>query len=547
MTRARKVSVILALFLMVATVLSACSTKTDTTKPSDKGTTPVVAKKPAVGGELNLRLSKDPDNFNPILSSTAYGSAIYGQVYSGLFEFNEKFEPTPNLATKWTASPDGLIWTIELRKDVKFHNGDPFTADDVVFTLGAIMDKDYTGPRDLSALKSITKKDDYTVVIELKEPYAPILTDINYGILDSKQFKGTAIKDMEKSPVTMQPNGTGPYKFVEYKRSQYVLLKRNENWFRSKDWNGAPFIDTLRFKVIPDDTTAVAALENGEIDLDTPLPGEVGRLQKDAANKLVSINYDRNGFGYMQFNVTSPILSDKLVRQALTYGLDRQSIITGVMDGRAVIPVGPIPPVSWAYDSSIKPYAFDQAKAKALLDQAGWKLGANGIREKDGKPMKLSFYGSSGSSLIEGLAQIAKKNWKDIGVDLDVQLMDFNALMDNFVKPGKFDISFSGMSLGLDPDQFDLWHSTQVKGFNRGRWANPQADKLLVDGRKETDQAKRKAIYADFQKVFQDDCPAILVYSNKYTDMVSTKVKGGVVNFPGSGASFIYRWWVNEQ
>ncbi|MGE5673712.1 MAG: ABC transporter substrate-binding protein [Mycobacterium leprae] len=542
----RKWSALLALLVIASVILSACGAKPAANNGSGS-TTNAGPKKPAVGGELNLRLAKDPDNFNPILSSTAYGSAVYGQVYATLFEFNEKFEPTPYIADKWSASADGLVWTINLKQGIKFTNGDPLNADDVVFTLGAIMDKDYQGPRSLDAVKSITKKDDNTVIVTLKEPFAPILSDINYGILDHKLFANTSIKEMDKNPTTMSPVGAGPYKFVEYKRSQYVLLERNPDWFMSKDRNGAPFIKTLRFKVIPDDTTAVASLENGEIDLDTPLPNEISRLEKDDKDKLVPLNYERNGFGYMQFNVTSPILSDKLVRQALTYGLDRQSIIAGVMDGRAVIPAGPIPPVSWAYDSSIKPYAYDKAKAGQLLDQAGWKMGANGVREKDGKPFKITFYGSSGSSLIDGIAQIAKKNWKDIGVDLDVQLMDFNAMMDNFVKPGKFDVSFSGMSLSLDPDQYDLWHSTQVKGFNRGRWANPQADKLLVDGRKETDQAKRKAIYSDFQKVFQDDCPAILVYANKYTDMVSTKVKGGVVNFPGAGASFIYRWWINEQ
>jgi len=556
MNRARKFSFVLALLVVAGLVLTACGPKNATPDKKDTPATPApsAAKKPAVGGELNLRLAKNPDNFNPIYSSTTYGSTINESVYARLFFFNEKFEPTPYVAESWSASADGLTWTIKLKQGVKFHDGSDLTADDVVFTLNSIMDKGYTGPRSSSvtSVKAFSAPDKHTVKIELKEPFAPIFTNINYGIMSKKAFEGVAVKDFASAPASQKPIGAGPYKFIDYKNSQYVMLERNDNWFFSASANGAPFIKTLRYKIIPDDTTAIAALENGEIDIDTPLAAEVGRLEK--AGKLTSVNYERNGWGYITLNTSRPHLSDKRVRQALTYALNRQDIITGTMDGRGVIPAGPIPNVSWAYDASIKPFAFDVAKAKALLAEAGYKPNAQGIMEKDGQAMKLGFYGSSGSAQIEGIAQIAKKNWKEIGVELDIQLLDFNAMMDNFLKPGKFDISFSGFSLGLDPDQYTLWHTTQIPqtptsaAFNRGRFSNAKVDEYLANGRKETDQAKRKAIYSDFQKLFVDEAPVILVYANKYTDMHSAKVKG-VVNFPGSGATptYLWKWYVNEQ
>jgi peptide/nickel transport system substrate-binding protein len=411
------------------------------------------------------------------------------------------------------------------------------------------MDPEYTGPRSasVSSVKDVTAADKYTVQVVLKEAYAPILEDINYGILEKQLFANTPVKDFDKNPVSFKPVGAGPYKFVDYKRGQYVMLERNDSWFMSEKDGGAPFIKSIRYKIIPDESSAQAALENGEIDVLQPEPKEVARLEKDFADKLTPYDWERNGWGYMSFNVTRPHLNNKLVRQALTYGLDRQSIIAGVMDGRAVIPAGPISSVSWAYDPSIKAFPYDPAKAKQLLEQAGYKMGANGIYEKDGQPLKLGFYGSAGSPLIEGIAALAKKDWKQIGVDLDVQLIDYNAMQDNFLKPGRFDVSFAGMSLSLDPDQSALFHSSQVKGFNKGRYSSPQVDALLEQGVRESDKATRKGIYSDYQKQLMDDAPVLFVYANKNTDFVSSKFQG-VVNFPGAGADYgyIYRWYATK-
>ncbi|HWI63521.1 MAG TPA: ABC transporter substrate-binding protein [Symbiobacteriaceae bacterium] len=562
MVKSRKLSLVLSMLLAASLALSACSgsTSSETPKDTTSSTTQNQAKKPAVGGEINLRLASDPDTFNPIYSSTTYGSNVNGLVYASLFTFNTKWEPTPNLAKSWSASPDNLKVTIKLRDDVKFHDGTPLTADDVVFTLGALLSPDYTGARKSSAvgIKSITAPDPTTVEFNLEKPNAALFININYGIMSRKAFGNAAVKEIETHPASQKPVGAGPYRFKEFVKGQYVLLERNPDWFQSKELGGAPFIPTVRFKIIPDNQTGLAALENGEIDLDQPPSTDVTRLEKDYKGRLIPVNYERNGWGYMSFNVTRPHLDNKLVRQALTYALDRQSIIDSAFDGRAVIPAGPIPNVSWAYDSSIKAAPYDPKKAKALLEEAGYKLNSQNLYEKDGKPLKLTFYGTSGNSQIEVLATIAKKNWKDIGVDLDVQLMDFNAMQDNYTKPGKFDVSFGGMTLGLDPDSmYNLFHSSVGKpdakglvlGFNRMRFSNEAIDKAVEAGRAEFDQQKRKAIYSDFQKKLVDEAPVILVYANRYTDFHTPKIKG-VVNYPGAGANqlpYFWNWYINEQ
>lgn len=559
MQRTRKFLATMALVVAGSLILTACGPKdskpTGTNNGTDKPAETAKVMKPAVGGELLDVMQQDPDNFNPAFSSSAYGSQIYSLVYSTLFEYDDKWTPKGHLAESWSFSADNKIMTIKLRQGVKFHDGSELTADDVVFTFKTLMDKDYTGPRSTNVKNIADIKvgaDKYQVIVEMKQPSAAIYSNLSTGILSKKAFEGVAVKDIPNHKVTMNPMGSGPYKFVEYVRGQYVTLERNDNWFMKDVQNqqgvATPLIKTYRAKIIPETATQQAALENGEVDVHTPDASNMARLEKDFKDKFNFFNYERNGWGYMTLNVTRPHLDNKLVRQAMDMALDKAAVISSLMDGRAVIPNGPIPPVSWAFDASIKARPFDVAGAKKLIEQAGYKLNAQGIAEKDGKPLKLTFYGTSGSPLIEGIALIAQKNWKQIGIDLEVQLMDFNAMTENFMKPGKFDVSFSGFSLSLDPDSGTaLFHSTQVNAFNRGRFNNKKVDELLESGSKELDQNKRKAIYSEYQKIIVDEVPVIFVYSNLYTDVVAKKVKGGVRNFPGSGPTDIFKWWIEEK
>ncbi len=544
---ARKLSLVLVLMLLVA----ACARPAPDTAPKSAAPT---GPTPMVGGELALRLARDPDNFNPLLTFTAYGSAIVSQVYATLFEFNEKWEPTPYVAESWTPSSDGLTWTIKIKDGVKFHDGTDLTADDVAFTINATLDPAYRGPRkaSASAIRRVSAPDRSTVVVELNHPFAPLLEQINYGILPRRLFQNVPVGEWERHEQTIgRPIGAGPYRFVEYRRGQYVLLERNPAWFMSAARRGAPFVQTLRYRIIPENAAALAELEAGRLDWDTPDPKEVDRLKQVAG--LASYEYQRNGWGYIIINTTRPHLSDPLVRQALTLGLDRQAVITGVLGGRAVVPPGPIPPVSWAYDPAMKAPGFDPAMAKQLLERAGYKLGRTGIYEKNGQPLRLTFHASAGT-LAESIAAIAQRNWKAIGVQLDVQLMEFNAMMETVLRPGRFDLSFAGFGLGFDPDLYPLFHSSQgapdartpVAGANLMRYRNARVDELLEAGRRETDRTRRQAIYAEVQKLLVDDAPVIFLYTNTYTDFVSRKVKGGVVNLPGSGPSFLSGWWINE-
>ncbi|MFB5084161.1 ABC transporter substrate-binding protein [Symbiobacterium thermophilum] len=561
----RRAATLMSLLVVTGLALSACGPK-QTQNPSGTGGAQTEqpspsSGQPAVGGNLNLLLEKEPDSFNPILYTTAYGAEIVTQLYATLFEFNEKYEPMPYVAESWEISDDNLTLSIKIREGIKFTDGTDLDAEDVAFTLGAIMDPEYTGARasSLRDVESIEVVDKYNLNIHLKKPSAPLLTNINYGILSKEAFEGYSIADMEKAPASMdKPVGAGPYKLKEYVRGQYVVLERNPDWFMSEHYGGAPFIETLTYKIIPDSQTALAALQNGEIDRLTPEASDVAMLETQFKDKLTAYYWDRNGFGYMTLNNSKAPLDDKRVRQALTLGLDRQAIITGVLENRATIPPGPIPPISWAFDESIQVQQRDVAKAKQLLEEAGFVMNeSTGIYERDGQPLKLTFYAGAGATTTEAIGAIARSSWKEIGVDLDVQMIDFSAMMDNYVAPGKFDVTFSAFSLGLDPDSmYNLFHSSagrpdangNVNGFNRARFYNDRVDELLEKAREEFEPAKRKEYYSEFQRIIVDEAPVIMIYSNIYTDFVNSRVKG-VVNMPGYGATsdYIYRWYINEK
>lgn len=422
--RKRSLVTLAALLTTAALVLSACgggSKQAEAPAPSggdqqQQTQQPQQPKekvvKPATGGELTLILQQDPDVLNPIIYSTAYGADVLTTISESLVGLDENLIPYGVLAESWSVSEDGLEWTFKLRQNVKWHDGEPFNADDVVFTYKTIMHPDYTGPRksELGPTKDIVKVDDYTVKFVMEEPFAPFLFEAPVlGVIPEHLLKDVPVADLEKYDAFNQhPIGTGPYKFKEWKAGEYVLVER---WADYWDPENAAFIDTIRFRIIKEDNTQIAALEAQEVDrLDAVTPSEVDRLLAEKADILEPYNWDRNGFGYIILNTQNWPTDQKEVRQALAYALNIPAIIDGVMNGRAKIPPGPVPPVSWAFDPNVKGREYNPAKAAEILEAAGWKKNANGIYEKDGKPLSIGYYATQGSSLIEGIALQAMKD-----------------------------------------------------------------------------------------------------------------------------------------
>lgn len=454
-------------------------------------------------------------------------------IFNGLVKLNEKLEIVGDLAEKWDVSTDGLVWTFHLRQGIKWQDGQPFTSADVKYTYDAIKDPGYTGVRatDFAPISKIETPDDNTVVLTLKQPYAPLLGQLTIGIIPKHLFESTSVASMKENPTTMNPIGTGPYKFKTYVKGQYALLEANPDYFK-----GAPNIKETVFKIYQDTQVQLAGLEKGDIDYLAAIPpDEVDRIKKDYADKFDFKQYPENRLTYIGLKQTNPVFQDVRVRQALMYGLNRQQIVTDVLKGYGTVLNAILPPFSTYYaGDQLNPYNYDPEKAKQLLDEAGWKVGADGIRVKNGTRLSFETLTASGNKQYEAVMNIAQQEWKEIGVEVKPQYLEFSVLCAQYLDVAKFQSYLLGFSLDVDPDFYLYLHSAsavydgKLVGFNDVEFKNPELDQLLEQGRRETDPAKRQQIYIEAQKIINDQLPWLFLYARDIVSAMNKRVQNVV-------------------
>lgn len=550
----------LTLFLMASMLLAACSGG-GTTSQNPKAEEPKnTAEEPKKGpsGTFVYANVQDAKVLNPILSTDVYSNVINTRVYDGMMAIDDKAELKPNLAKSWELSPDSKKITFKLRDDVKWHDGQPFTAKDVLFTFQSIMHPDYTGPRrsDYTALagvkamdekikavdakaadrdaqvqaiwedwrktgNAIVAKDDYTVEVNLDEVFAPILVNLSMSIIPEHLFKGTEGKKMADSEWNHKPIGTGPMIFKDWKKGDQITLETNPDYkwgLFNKPYNLKTFI----FKVVPDNNAGMAALENGEVDF-----AAIDADNWEKFTKLPDIQtFEYTGWGYqfVGYNLKDPIVADVKVRQALTSAIDREAIVKDLRKGHASVAHTHAAPGRWDFNDNVKKWPYDPAAAGKLLDEAGWTVGSDGIRTKGGQKLTVTFTYSSGDKYLEQLATVLQQSWAKIGVDAKIEAMKFEAILDK-LRAGTAQSFTIGWSLGVEPDPFSIWHSKG--GFQWViNYSNPEVDKLLEEGRTVFDQAKRKELYSRFQAIVAEEQPYTWLTFNNTLVGFSKRVHG---------------------
>lgn len=535
----------IASIMILTLLLGACGPKAPAPPTGGNGGG---SDEPVAGGQIVFGMTGDPVIFNPILSTDTPSGAINSRVYSALVRANENMEIIGDLAREWTVTEDGLIWTFKLRDDVYWHDGTKFTSADVKYTYDAIKHPDYLGIRatDFRPITEIAAPDDYTIELHLDKPYAPILSKLVIGIIPKHLFETTEIGKMKENPANMDPIGTGPYKFGEWEKGQYLMLEANENYFGE-----GPYIQKVIWKFYGDNQVMLAALEKGDIDYMGAIPpDDVERIQEALSDTHVLKPITQNGYTYIGLKQTDPIFKDKLVRQALMYGTNRRQIVDDVLMGHGEVMNGNISMISWAYaGDQLNPYEYNPDKAKELLDQAGWKVGADGIREKDGQKMDVKLLTSTGNKILEAALLITQQNWKELGVNVTVEYIEWAVLCEQYLDVAKFQSYALAWSLGVDPDFYLFFHSDaavdengQLVGFNDVEFKNERLDELLELGRTEMDQAARKEIYVEAQKIVNEELPYIFLYANSSPACMHKKVKG--VTWGYAGAMFPELWWI---
>lgn len=478
-------------------------------------------------------------NLNLLTAMSTYDQYAAELVFDQMVSSDEGGNPVPQAAEKWEISPDGTKYTFHLKKDIKFSDGSSLTADDVAFTLTAICDPKYDGPinvnvtnikgykeynkGDAKTVEGIKVIDPYTIEVTEMGPKANAIWDLGaVSIMPKKYYsfeKGNfqKVKDLDQKPM-----GSGPFVMTQFKPGQEVDFQSNPNY-----WRGAPKFKNLIMKKT-DASTMLQEITTGGVDVNIipAKPENIAML--DQAGFIAKDMFPSNSYGFMAFNLKDPRFQDKNVRQALTYGLNRQGFVDSYYKGYANVCNEPFSPAQWAYTDDVNQYKYDPDKAGRMLDAAGWKLNSSdGYRYKDGKKFTINWLTYTGSKYEDALIPIVQDSWKKIGVEVIPQALDFNTLLDKADKR-QYEIYNMAWNLVPDPDNMQIFHSSQdvPGGSNNMAYHSAENDKLLEDGLKVADKTQRKEIYQKWAKVINDDCPFIFLDQSKELWGVSARVDG---------------------
>ncbi len=504
------------------------------------------------GGHLTEAMNTDIRVLNPIVSTDTSSNAVINLMFEGLVYVDpDTLDAVPRLATKWEVAPDGKTYTFTIKQGVKFHDGQPLTADDVKFTYDLYMDPKTGTPRAGTLNEHIARveaKDAQTVVFTLKDVIAPFLTsDVGYGIVPKRLLEPLKREDIPSSEfTTAKPVGTGPFKIKEWVRGDHVTVVANPDYHL-----GAPALDQYIYKVVKDNTVLYQQLKTGEVDY-----GAVSADFYDDAKKQTNIDpvtYDTFGFTYIAFNLDAAkttLFQDVKLRQALCYALDRKSIVEKIRGGLSTIGAGTEPLRSWAYapDKITTKYDFDPKKANQMLDDLGWKKGSDGIRAKDGKRLSFALNLQSGDKILEGYASVFQENWKDVGVEMKPQFEEFSNLVTRIAKNFDFDVFLIGFVQGVDPDQQTFYDSKQHgSGFNRFSYKNLEVDKLFDQALHTLDREQRKQLYINVQNIIVTEAPTLVTDFPKGIVGVNKRVKNRIPNAANLGGTFnAHQWYVTD-
>jgi peptide/nickel transport system substrate-binding protein len=483
----------------------------------------------------------DASTLLPPLAVDAASGEINGLVYDGLVKYDANLNLVGQLAESWEISPDGLTITFHLRKGVKWQDGAPFTAQDVLFTYQVMVDPKtptaYSG--DYLQVKKAEAPDDHTFRVTYPQPFAPALGSWGLAILPKHLLAG---QDLTKSPLGRRPVGTGPYIFKEWRAGEKITLTYNPDYFE-----GRPYLNGFVYLVKPDTATMFMELKAGNIDrmglnaMQYTRQTEYPKFQR-LYNKY---RYMPFSYIYLGYNLNDSRFADRRVRQALTHAINKQEIIEGVLMGLGEEATGPYKPGTWYYNPNVPKFPYDPAKAKALLGEAGWRPDAQGILTKDGRPFEFTILTNQGNDTRVRTAEIIQSRLRQVGILVNIRTVEWAAFVKEFIQKGRFEAILLGWNTGLDPDQYDIWHSSKTKPgeLNVTHYQNPEVDRLLDEGRHTFDREKRRQAYFRFQEILAEDQPYTFLFVPDALPAIARRFRGIKPAPAGIDYNFI-KWYV---
>ncbi len=572
----KKLSLLVLMLVLIVLVSFGCAPPEEVAEEKEEGEkeeqeSETAVDNPAAERPDELVIGGQPLDgvFNPPLQSTLHDGRVMGMIFDSLLTIDESGEITTDqrsLAEDYEISDDGLEYVFHLREGVEFHDGEEVTADDVEFTFEVTAHPDYDGPRanwsdnivgvdeyidgETDELEGITIEDDHTIKIESQEPDAGDIYDYSVYVMPKHYYEFDDYDEIHD--LTEDPMGSGPFELDEYRPDEHAILTAFDDYY-----HGEPQVDRIIYEELESEQQ-IPAVETGEADIvrvgSTPENHELlEQIDHQETITFLGNSYEYIGIQHNVDGEPNKHMENRKVRQALAYALDIDAFIEGMYGEELAQPIGaPFSPVSWVYpDEDLNYYEFDPDKANELLDKAGyeWDEDEEYRYNEDGDRLEVSWDTQADDEWSEHITTLALEQWPEIGIDLDVELYEFNTLVTRLDdNRGDFDLWNMGWSLGSDPDPssyFSVDYSDYGE-FNTGEYHNEEAEELMEEGLEEFDQDKREEIYKDLARVFNEDLPYIFVHSGK--DLWSSNNR--VENFePSTWQAFnwnVHEWEVTE-
>ncbi len=483
----------------------------------------------------------EPRTLVPILASDSASGAICGLVFNGLVKYDKDLNLVGDLARKWDVSGNGIEITFYLRKNVLWHDGELFTAKDVEFTYKSLIDPDIRTPYsgDFEMVKELQIIDDYTLKVVYKEAFSPGLSSWGMNIMPKHLLEK---EDLNNTEFSRSPIGTGPYKFKLWKTGEKVELTSNNGYFE-----GRPYINRYIYRIIPDQATLFLELRSEGVDYSslTPLQFKRQTQSKFFKENFQKFKYPSFGYTYLGYNLNDRKFQDIRVRQAINYAVDKEEIIRGILLGLGRVATGPFIPESWAHNKEVKAPKYNPNKAKELLKKAGWiDSDGDGILEKDNHEFSFTIITNQGNEQRKLATEILQRRLKEVGIDVKIKIIEWSSFVSEFIDKRRFDAVLLGWGLSMDPDMYDIWHSSKTEEgeFNFVGYKNKEVDRLLLEGRRTFDQKKRQKIYHKVHEILYEEQPYLFLYVAESLPIVHSRFKGIEVGAGGIGHNFI-KWF----
>lgn len=505
---------------------------------------------PARGGTYVEGVAGQPSRINPLFASqNDVDDALSALVFAGLVRLGQDGSIQPDLARSWDVDQAGTTYTFHLEDGLVWQDGEPLTAEDVLFTFSVIADPTFRGDLRLQSLFSgvqASAPDDHTAVVKLPEPYAPFLAYASVGILPAHLLQGKAAGDLFDSEFNRAPVGAGPYRLTSLDPAKAVLEKFDSYHL------GEPYIDKIEIHFFRDDGSLMVALREGTVDGAFLHPG----ISEDDVNfigrhpDLNRIALPSSSLLLLYLNPDRPALSDERVRRALSEAIDRTEVARVALARQAEPIEGPLGAGTWAYAPGLTP-PFDASAAANDLDATGWTLGPAGIRWHEGQNMVITI-ATNDDPVRNTIAETVAQEWRQLGIQVDVMAEGSTNFVRDLLLPRAFDVALFAIDPGPDPDPYPFWHSSQSieGGQNVVGFADAQADSLLERARTSLSQEERVNLYSQFDEVFRTRMPAITLLTPQYQYVVKRDVHGieaSVLFSPGARFHDVHLWYVRME